>query len=156
MLAAQGFKTEVMEDTRPVLERLNRQNLYYLLRANGIDVASDIPKTRMLVIAEASGKELIIQRQDGKFSFSKVRAYRDDRDGQIKIERPDCTMEPTAEEKAAADKAAKDAEKAAKKKADDEAAAQKKIDDDAAAAAKKKADEEAAAAAKNAGNQVKL
>lgn len=106
MIGIQGFRTRDTEDSRQIFEKLSRLSLYYLMRANNIpNITDDMPKTRLVKIADLESDKLVDVRGEGEFAFKNVKAYKDF-SGSIKIERPACTYEDykEAEEKAEAKK----------------------------------------------------
>lgn len=106
MIGIQGFQTRDTEDDRKIFEKLSRLSLYYLLRANNIqNITDDLPKTRLVKIADLESEKLVDVRGNGEFAFKNVTAYKDF-SGSIKIERPACTYEGYEEpdEKVAAKK----------------------------------------------------
>lgn len=98
MLKVEGYQTKDLTDSRSALERLSRQSLYYLLVANGVKCKDDMPKTRLLTIAELDRDKLVIEGPDGTFAYNKVQAYKDPKDNSIRIIRPACTISAAPDE----------------------------------------------------------
>jgi len=87
MLAVDGFASQVIPDTRPPFEKLNRMSLYYLLWANGIESSDSLPKDHLVKIADLHKDELLTQGPNGTYAYKNVNAYKDIF-GAIVIQRP--------------------------------------------------------------------